>query len=145
MEFGARSCLREVKDLIGGELKKSQRGVPMLVVNIGGGTSLCVTWFGEKQIFRVFEPFPGDDQQRDDFISAEDVAEHVTSHVKNYVEAQIFKVLVPFKGMTVEEMRQSNVEVVLTSAIKKLYDELGHNPIVERILTDGGIGHVRKR
>lgn len=128
--------LKKVKDLIGGELEKSRGGVPMLIVNIGGGTCLSVAWFGKKQVFRVFEPFPGDDQQRDDFTNAEDVAEHVMGRVKSYVESQVLEALVPFKGMTAEEMRQRNVEAVLAGALKKLHKELGREPTVERVLTD---------
>jgi hypothetical protein len=108
----------------------------MLVANIGGGTCVGVAWLSKGKMFRVVEPYPGDEQTRHDFASAEEAAEHVLRRVRSYIQTQVRDALKPFVGMTAEEMRQRNTDAVIAGELAKLHKELGHEPTVERVLTD---------
>lgn len=55
------------------KLRESRRGVPMATL----GNLASVTYFGRSQVYRVFEPYPGDAQKRTDYTDAAEVVKHL--------------------------------------------------------------------
>lgn len=52
---------------LGGEYHTSQRGVPLIILRLGGRRSYSVCWFGRSKVWRVFYPWgePGPQTKMD--------------------------------------------------------------------------------
>lgn len=57
-------------------LRWSIKGVPHLVVTEHSLTCSSVCFFGRHRTWRVFRPYPGEAQTRDNFSTIEDVVNH---------------------------------------------------------------------
>ncbi len=76
--------LQDIAIACSGTLRTSKRGVPHVLVNVED-TTYSIVWFKKTNIFRIFWPYPSDEQHKQDFDTPGKVIAFIVNQVKEKV------------------------------------------------------------